>query len=93
MNELEKQIEEASKVDNRFDDRYKSVFKSLMKISEVPTLGGFGIGFKNGVNFILEKNLPVLFAEWLLNENDLVMIGSKSAIDHYDYWLNNVYGK
>jgi|GEM_PF-4798727 len=35
MNELEKQIEEASKVDNRFDDRYKS---------------GFCIGFKAGAN-------------------------------------------
>ncbi len=49
--------------------------------------------FEAGCNFILEKNLPVLFAEWLLDENDLAYIGSKSADQHFNYWLNNVYGK
>lgn len=81
MNELEKQIEEASKVDNRFDDRYKS---------------GFGIGFKNGANFILEKNLPVLFADWKEeNENEEALhdLFFESNQEIYDYWLNNVYGK
>lgn len=93
MNELEKQIEEASKVDNRFDDRYKS---------------GFCIGFKQGANFILEKNLPVLFADWLSSnyiwfgdgywerrfnsDKNYPNIG-KSSSEIYDYWLNNVYGK
>jgi len=42
MNELEKQIEEASKVDNRFDDRYKS---------------GFCIGFKADQRYLIHKQI------------------------------------
>ncbi len=86
MNELEKQIEERA-TDWVFEENGH-------RWSNNDDSAGYNTeSFKAGANFILEKNLPVLFAEWLLNENDLVMIGSKSAIDHYDYWLNNVYGK
>ncbi len=52
--------------------------------------------FKAGCDFILEKNLPVLFADWKEeNENEEALhdLFFESNQEIYDYWLNNVYGK
>lgn len=52
--------------------------------------------FKDGCDFILEKNLPVLFADWKEeNENEEALhdLFFESNQEIYDYWLNNVYGK
>ncbi len=77
MNKLEQEIEE--ELNERFTGG--SFTENVRRIQ-----------FQEGAQFILDKNLAVQFAEWLLNKNDLDSLLSKSPEDHYDYWINNVYG-
>ncbi len=82
MNELEKQIEE--RADQIEDLDLDCDSKAYLE------------GFWEGANFILEKNLPVLFADWKEeNENEEALhdLFFESNQEIYDYWLNNVYGK
>lgn len=52
-------------------------------------------GFKQGAQFILDKNLTVQFTDWYLeneHEEELHDIFLESTEFIYDYWINNVYG-
>lgn len=102
MNELEKQIEEKATnwVFEENGHRWSNNDDSAGDNTE---------SFKAGANFILEKNLPVLFADWLeLNyetpykRGEYIRVIFSSHPEYpdngdskslYDYWLNNEYGK
>lgn len=61
--------------------------------------------FQDGADFVLSKNLPVLFIIWLHSfesrteeERALVRETAHLSIDKtammlYKYWINNIYGK
>lgn len=86
MNELEKQIEEKATnwVFEENGHRWSNNDDSAGDNTE---------SFKAGANFILEKNLPVLFADWKEeNENEEALhdLFFESNQEIYDFWLNNV---
>lgn len=65
---------------------------------------GYESGFKDGAQFVRDKNLTVLFAQWwseftLMNttlpayRSDRFNLAFLTIQEGYDYWENNQYGK
>lgn len=52
-----------------------------------------GSAFKKGADFVLSKNLPVLFIEWWCALTPFYKGFYSDKKKAYDYWINNIYGK
>ncbi len=99
MNELEKEIE---KMAMSIEKEPKEGFDNTFDI-------GRSYGIQEGANFIIDKNIHVLFAEWLgenFVKSDVMLwqciqfFDIKFEVDEQyeivaleNYWINNIYGK